>query len=165
MKKNSNSMSKVTTHTIRLRGHHLLCLLTYQGLGYNPAFIKQMDEIAHRLSSGDPAYLVEGVDDICGSLVWGSELRSYREEIPHCLSSSIRQRDHLALTAVSTWLDRCINIGDIIQLDKETVLRLRIGFTKGTLRAACNQCEWHALCTKTAQQGAYQGVRLHCVSR
>ena len=25
--------------TIRLRAHHLLCLLTYAGKGYSPAFI------------------------------------------------------------------------------------------------------------------------------
>ena len=29
-------------NAVRLRGHHLLCLLTYKGLGYSPEFVAGM---------------------------------------------------------------------------------------------------------------------------
>ena len=54
--------------TVRLRGHHLLCLLAYKGEGYSPAFIANLDRIAARLTAGEDAVLVDGPDDICAPL-------------------------------------------------------------------------------------------------
>ncbi|OWU61413.1 2Fe-2S ferredoxin, partial [Staphylococcus aureus] len=39
--------------TIRLRGHHLLCMLTYVGKGYSPAFVENYDAMAGRLGRGE----------------------------------------------------------------------------------------------------------------
>ncbi len=44
--------------TVRLRTHHLLCLLTYVGRGYSPAFVENMDQVAARLSEGREGILV-----------------------------------------------------------------------------------------------------------
>ena len=54
---------------MRLRAHHLLCLLGFRGLGYSPEFVANMDGIAQRLRSF-PETLIEIVcqpDDICSS--------------------------------------------------------------------------------------------------
>ncbi len=39
--------------TIKIRPHHLLCLLTYAGEGYNDAFIDNFNKIVHRLKLGE----------------------------------------------------------------------------------------------------------------
>ena len=38
--------------TVRLRAHHLLCLLTYVGKGYSPAFTANYDKVVRRLGEG-----------------------------------------------------------------------------------------------------------------
>ena len=38
--------------TVRLRPHHLLCLLSYIGRGYSPAFSANMTRVARRLGAG-----------------------------------------------------------------------------------------------------------------
>ncbi len=52
---------------MKLRAHHLLCLLGFRGLGYSPQFVANMDGIAERLRSF-PETLIEIVrqpDDVC----------------------------------------------------------------------------------------------------
>jgi hypothetical protein len=38
---------------IELRGHHLLCILTYMGKGYTPAFVENYDAIVAQINRGD----------------------------------------------------------------------------------------------------------------
>ncbi|WP_292282104.1 DUF1284 domain-containing protein, partial [Mesorhizobium sp.] len=63
--------------TVRLRAHHLLCLLTYVGKGYSPAFTANYDVVVKRLAGGEDILIVSGPDDICAPLLSESE--------PHCL--------------------------------------------------------------------------------
>ena len=51
--------------TVRLRAHHLLCMLTYIGKGYSPAFTDNMTVIAGRVSAGENVEIVDGPDEIC----------------------------------------------------------------------------------------------------
>ncbi len=39
--------------TITLRAHHLLCVLTYSGKGYSPAFVTNFDSVVRRLQAGE----------------------------------------------------------------------------------------------------------------
>ncbi len=52
---------------MKLRGHHLLCVLGFKGMGYSQSFIDNMAEVvAQLMDSHDPAVeIVEGPDDIC----------------------------------------------------------------------------------------------------
>ena len=52
---------------MRLRPHHLLCTQGYSGKGYSEAFVKNMDEVVHRLRTEDktPIELVFSTDDLC----------------------------------------------------------------------------------------------------
>lgn len=76
--------------TVRLRGHHLLCLLTYKGLGYSPEFVAGMTATAARLVAGATAEIVEGPDDICEPLCRA-------DEHPHCHEATVPERDRRAL--------------------------------------------------------------------
>ncbi|MBZ9707413.1 DUF1284 domain-containing protein [Mesorhizobium sp. ESP7-2] len=137
--------------TIRLRAHHLLCLLTYVGKGYSPAFTANYDGIAERLSRGEDILLVSGPDDICAPLLGEPE--------PHCLRDSAAGRDRQAGDDVEALLARPIRDGVRLDLDAATLIRLRQAFSAGHVRKACQGCEWSGLCSAVAS-GGYRDTRL-----
>jgi len=145
--------------TIRLRPHHLLCLLTYIGKGYTPAFTANYDVVVARLNAGDDVLVVDGPDDICAPML---------NEGHHCFNASITQRDAQAAADVEGLLGVRIVAGARLTLDLATVRLLREGFASGSTRQACTACQWTALCTDIARRD-FPAVRLKgvdaCFSR
>jgi len=137
--------------TIRLRAHHLLCLLTYVGKGYSPAFTANYDGIAERLSRGEDILLVSGPDDVCAPLL--------DEPEPHCLRDSAAERDRLAAQDVADLLARPIRAGARLDLDAAILTRMREAFSTGLTRNACQGCEWAGLCS-TVAAGFYHDTRV-----
>ncbi|WP_438749704.1 DUF1284 domain-containing protein [Pararhizobium sp. O133] len=135
--------------TVRLRPHHLLCMLTFIGKGYTEAFTENYVRIAARLSDGEDILVVEGPDDICAPLL--------DEPDPHCWRKSVTDRDERARKAVEALLGRPAGPGAVICPDAEFLARMRDAFAAGTIRKACHRCEWSALCTNVASSG-YDGV-------
>ena len=138
--------------TIRLRPHHLLCLLTYAGKGYNPAFTVNYDVIAGRISQGEDLSIVEGPDDICAPLLGDPE--------PHCWRDSVTERDRLAARDLQELLASPIQAGVRMTLGPDTVQRMRAAFAASHTRAACLGCQWSDLCSAIAAEG-YRGTRLY----
>lgn len=137
--------------TVRLRAHHLLCMLTYVGKGYTPAFVENYEELARRLSAGEDIEIVEGPDDICMPLLG--------DDGAHCHGEGVLVRDRLAAEAVSELAGVAIHPGVVLRSDEVLLDRLRSGFRAGGVRSACRGCEWSSLCTRVAGQG-YPGVRV-----
>ena len=131
--------------TVRLRAHHLLCLLTYVGKGYSPAFTANYDKVVKRLGEGEGVVIVAGPDDICAPLLGEPE--------PHCLSQSAVERDRLAARDVGTLLGRPIQPGDRFVLDASSLAGMRKAFSVGLTRQACSGCEWSGLCDAVAASG------------
>ncbi len=52
---------------IKLRPHHLLCLIGWRGNGYNEAFSANFDKVAAALRGGGRFEAVMGTDDICAA--------------------------------------------------------------------------------------------------
>lgn len=54
---------------VRLRGHHLLCLHGFRGLGYSPEFVSNMQRIRHKLIKSPDAEVEVTIspDDICSA--------------------------------------------------------------------------------------------------
>lgn len=132
--------------TVRLRGHHLLCLLTYKGLGYSPAFVAGMTATAARLVAGATAEIVEGPDDICEPLCRA-------EQNPHCHETTVPERDRRALALVASVLGRTLGIGDRFAFDETLRTRLRVAYRDGAFEPACALCEWQPLCRDIAAGG------------
>ncbi len=60
---------------MRLRFHHLLCILGFRGLGYNEKFIKKMENVIQRIKE-HPDLEVEVIkecDDICSACPFNVE--------------------------------------------------------------------------------------------
>ncbi|MGI6855462.1 DUF1284 domain-containing protein [Mesorhizobium sp. 1B3] len=130
---------------INMRGHHLLCVLTFQGAGYNPRFTRNLAAIVERLSAGEEILIVAGPDDICAPVLDDAD--------SHCGLVRVEARDALALDAVSALIGRPLSPGDTLYLDAPTVQALRSSFAEGTVRAACEDCDWHGLCSRIAAHG------------
>ncbi|MFI5409667.1 DUF1284 domain-containing protein [Kaistia sp. UC242_56] len=137
--------------TVRLRAHHLLCMLTYVGKGYTPAFCTNYDAITTRLTRGEDIEIVAGPDDVCAPLLSTDD--------PHCHNDSVLVRDAEAAAAVSALLETPVSDGFRLSLDAMTLTRFQAAFAAGTTRTACGGCEWSALCDSVAA-GGFRGTRL-----
>lgn len=140
---------------VRLRPHHLLCLLTYAGKGYSEAFTAGFDAIVDRLSQGVPIHVVDGPDDICGPLL--------RDAAAHCHHDSVRQRDQRAATDLGALLQRPVGTGAVLTVDAASLVKWRAAFAQGRTRAACAGCEWRPLCSTIAAEG-FGAARLQGVA-
>ncbi|MBZ9842660.1 DUF1284 domain-containing protein [Mesorhizobium sp. CA5] len=131
--------------TVKLRAHHLLCLLTYVGKGYSPAFTANYDKVVKRLGESEAVVIVAGPDDVCAPLLGEPE--------PHCLRESAAERDRMAARDVSELLGRPIQAGDRLALDASKLAEMRKAFSAGLTRQACSGCEWSGLCDTVAASG------------
>ncbi|SUB00262.1 Protein of uncharacterised function (DUF1284) [Pannonibacter phragmitetus] len=136
--------------TIRLRGHHLLCMLTFVGEGYSPRFVANYAKVIRRMRAGEPVLIVQGPDDICAPLL--------DTDAPHCHRDSVLERDRLALESAGSLLGRLLEAGSELIVDEAMLNRMQDGFASGELRPACNGCEWSGLCDKVAEAG-FEGTR------
>lgn len=137
--------------TIRLRPHHLLCLLTYAGKGYSAPFVANYDRIAARMSQGEDILIVEGPDDICAPLL--------DEADAHCRRTSVRERDDKAARDVGGLLHCSIEAGSRLSINEAWLHQMRGAFADGRTRQACAGCEWSDLCSAISAEG-YSQVRI-----
>ena len=141
--------------TVRLRPHHLLCMLTFVGEGYSPAFVANYRRLASRLSAGETIEIVSGPDDICAPLL--------SNEAAHCFGASVADRDAAALADIARLLGRQIETGAVIASDPALFEKLRHAFSSGVTRRACTGCEWSSLCDRIAGED-YAGALVSKVS-
>jgi hypothetical protein len=137
--------------TVRLRPHHLLCLLTYVGRGYSPGFIANFDAVAMRVASGEDVLIVSGPDDVCTPLLAESDA--------HCRRDSVGERDRLAAQKVGEVLGIPVRRGSALSLDESALARLRKHFRTGEIRPGCQGCSWMSLCTAIAKDD-FRGTRI-----
>lgn len=135
---------------IRLRPHHLLCILTYRGTGYSEDFTRNFDDVVRRLNEGTGIQLVDGPDDICAGL---------RGEDRHCERASVKDRDDAAILALEQILGAEGGEGGLPSLSGTLVQRMRSAFPE-TRRDACVGCEWFDLCTSVANSD-FAETKLH----
>jgi uncharacterized protein len=140
--------------TIRLRPHHLLCMLTFIGKGYTPAFVENYRNVAKRLSAGETIEIVEGPDDLCQPLTHAPDA--------HCFRESVTLRDAQAAAAVSALLQRPIAPSTVIVPDAALLARLRQAFSDGSVRRGCSGCEWSGLCDGVASSGYAGALIVSC---
>lgn len=132
---------------VRLRGHHFLCILTYRGYGYTPAFVANMTEIVADIGRGRAIQLIEGPDEICGGLT-----AEDRQACNHdCGQAETRELDRLAVEEVGALLGT--DFSGLVEIDEEKVTRMRAAFATRAIRSACRRCPWSDFCTGIAADG------------
>ena len=148
----------MSSSEFKLRGHHLLCILSYCGEGYTPDFIKNFDAIVDQINNGASLLLVSGVDSICAALHRdGSDTCDHAEV---CRTHSVKSLDSIALKQVSHALKiPTLKAGDRLNLGRDEVTSLRVHFANGEIRRACKSCPWRDFCSQIATK-KFSGVKL-----
>lgn len=138
---------------VRLRGHHFLCILTYRGFGYTPAFVGNMSTIVEQIGQGRPVMLVDGPDDICNGFT-----ADCRRICDHdCSMPSTVEMDLFAGDAASEILP--LTSGEPFVLDRDHIAVMRREFASGAIRRACERCSWKDFCSGIAAED-FADVRL-----
>jgi hypothetical protein len=138
---------------VQLRGHHFLCILTYRGYGYTPAFVENMTDIVAAIGRGRPVRLVSGPDAICGGLT-----AEDRHACNHdCGKAETMELDRLAVEEVGDLLG--LDLSGRIEIDQSMVARLREAFAARSVRSACRRCPWSDFCTEIAAE-SFAGTKL-----
>lgn len=117
---------------IRLRGHHLLCLLGYRGKGYSESFCVNMTSIYETLRK-EPDTVVEivkGPDDICRAFP--------SDQHPHCENGSVYERDAAVLSQIGAGLGSRVRWSELCE-------RVGIAVAPGDIRVLCASCRWQPL--------------------
>lgn len=118
---------------MRIRGHHLLCLLHFEGKGYNDEFVNNMFKVLYNLEKGLEFSLIIGIDDICKFCPHN------RLEKCGLGDDSVKVRDEKVI--------------EILELKEKEIYTFKIVkeeiYSKITLKEffdICNNCQWFYLC-------------------
>lgn len=121
-----------TSNVIRLRPHHLLCTQGYEGKGYDPAFVRDMDLIVEYLRTVQDAEieLVFCTDDLCRAC-------------PNRHDENICRSDNKVLQ-----YDRSvISLFDLKEKKyryQDLIRQIDAGMTETVLESICGDCEWYS---------------------
>ncbi|MFT9847512.1 DUF1284 domain-containing protein [Aneurinibacillus sp. REN35] len=92
----------------KLRGHHLLCIHGFQGMGYSPAFIEKMQEIVEQVRDPDCDIWLEvtiGFDEACSACPHqgATKCEASVDSDIHVKQMDARVMRHLELEADATY--------------------------------------------------------------
>lgn len=123
--------------TIKLRGHHLICLHFFRGEGYNPEFIANLNGILNRAEAGEEIEVYSGVDEVCKMCPYlKGEICFYDKDT----EAEIREMDRRAIRLLrlrTRWRVKWLDIREKIpQIFREWA------------REYCKDCNWRTVCEK-----------------
>lgn len=115
----------------RLRGHHLLCLLGYRGMGYSDAYVEKMTSVYSTLNARPDTEieLVEGPDTLCAEYPCSDEY--------HCENVSVYKRDHAVLEQLG------LTIGQVVRWDL-VLEAIRTNAKPSDIATLCQTCSWRS---------------------
>ncbi|MBX6352957.1 MAG: DUF1284 domain-containing protein [Thermoflavifilum sp.] len=116
---------------IRLRGHHLLCLLGYRGMGYSEAYAENMTRVHDQLRRRPETMvmLTAGPDDLCAHFP--------PDQPYHCQDANVHERDAAVLRRLGLRVGGVVAWGEIER-------RLAAQFVPEDIPRLCCTCPWLA---------------------
>ena len=121
--------------TIKLRGHHLICLHFFRGEGYNPEFVENLKKILNRVEDGEEIEVCQGADDVCKMCPYLMRKMCLYEEDAE---SEIREMYRMALRLLrlkTRWRVKWLDIGEKIPL-----------IFREWSKEYCGDCDWRKVC-------------------
>lgn len=124
-------------HPVRIRGHHLLCLLGFRGLGYSPEFVETMEKVFKEFHSNTtlPITIVTGCDIICDSCPHNRGNECQKKEGS---ARRVKSKDAMILKKLGFPANTGTTSGEAWRRVKERIL-------PEDLTAMCQRCEWLGL--------------------
>ncbi len=119
---------------LKIRAHHLLCLLGFRGLGYSQEFVLRMGKVVEELSSDStsPITFLVGCDIICASC-------------PHNKENKCSKRADSELRVGKLDLEVLWRLGFEVGAQVtagEVWARIKARLSVGDISEICRDCEW-----------------------
>jgi hypothetical protein len=138
-------LRKHITPSLKLRGHHLICLHFFKGEGYSPEFVTNLKKILRRMEIGEEIEVYSGADDICKMCPYLKvEMCFYAKDV----ETGIREMDRKAIELLGLkdqervkWIDIK---GKIPEIFREWA------------QEYCKVCNWRKVCEKTTMYVIYK---------
>lgn len=129
--------NNLTSGSVRIRAHHLLCIQGFQGLGYSKKFTKNMAQISDELLNNPFSFmeLVVGVDSICECCPHNSESVCSKEPTSE---NKMRIMDSLILQTLN------LEAGSVIS--SKYIPSLTRNLSRETVHEICGTCYWRDNC-------------------
>lgn len=117
--------------SIQLRGHHLLCLLGFRGMGYSEAYAANMTRVYNRLREEPQTEvaIIAGPDELCACFPADAE--------PHCENASVTSLDRSVLAKLG------LRSGDTLPWI-EVIALVRSRVQPEDINELCITCQWRA---------------------
>lgn len=125
----------------KLRGHHLFCLLGYQGMGYSQEYVENMTRL-HQTLRANPKIkiqLVKGPDQLCEKYPSSDEC--------HCEHDNIYERDSAIIEKLGIKIGQILNWEDIESLIRKYIV-------PSDIQIVCESCSWrsYGVCEEGIQE-------------
>lgn len=122
---------------LKIRAHHLLCILGFCGLGYSQEFTATMGKVVEKLHSNStfPITVVIECDIICASCPHNKGSRCSKEANSE---SEVKTRDLEVLHRLG------FEVGAQV-MPNEAWTRIKERITSEDVAALCHDCEWWEL--------------------
>lgn len=113
---------------MKLRPHHLLCIQGYEGKGYSPEFIVNMDEVVAKLRAeeGIEIEIVFGTDQIC-------------ERCPNRIQKNICKTQE-KVQQLDAEVIQLLHLKQKKYIYQELINDLNTHITQGILEKICGRC-------------------------
>ncbi|PWK15940.1 DUF1284 domain-containing protein [Tumebacillus permanentifrigoris] len=126
---------------IALRGHHLLCLLGYRGMGYSDTYVDNMTGV-YRTLLADPTTeceIVSGPDQLCQCFPADGEY--------HCEDRNVAERDALIVQRLGLQAGQVVSWAEILS-------RVAQSLQPDDLFQICSTCPWlsYGVCQEGIQR-------------
>ena len=135
----------------KLRGHHLFCLLGYQGMGYSQEYVENMTKLHQSLRDEPETWvqLIEGPDQLCEKYPNSGEY--------HCQDRHIDNRDRVILEKLG------LKVGQILKW-KDIEDSIRKNVVPSDIEVVCETCSWRSFgVCEEGVQNILQGLGLRKV--
>jgi hypothetical protein len=123
--------------TIKLRGHHLICLHFFRGEGYNPEFVANLREVIKTAEAGEEIEVYSEADDVCKMCPYLKEGICFYDKDAE---AEIREMDKVALRLLRLKTHRRVKWLDI----REKIPQI----FREWAREYCKNCNWRKVCEK-----------------
>ncbi|PIU51350.1 DUF1284 domain-containing protein [Candidatus Desantisbacteria bacterium CG07_land_8_20_14_0_80_39_15] len=125
---------------MKIRAHHLLCVLGFHGLGYNKEFVKKMCDVQRRLKTKPalPIEVLNSCDEICAVCPHQKNNRCKKGEYSY---KRVKETDQKVLSALEIKNGDVFSGSEILRL-----IRKKIGSFPELVKI-CGMCGWRETCT------------------
>jgi len=133
--------------SIKLRGHHLICLQFFTGEGYSAGYVSNLRDVLKRAETGEEIEVCSGTDDIC-------------TPCPHREGDScIYSRD--AETEIKEMDRKAIELLELEVPMKVTWLAIKKKIPEVLYEwslSYCKKCNWRPVCEAYIRTSGYRRI-------